>query len=101
VGAQHGAEIPYAFNWVNGKTSAQMPWQDYDHKLAQDVSAYWVNFATTGDPNGKGLVKWPAFRANDDQVMGFGDKIQIEPLPHKPALDFLDGFYDRLRQPGN
>ncbi len=25
------------------------------------VSSYWVNFATTGDPNGAGLRPWPAF----------------------------------------
>ena len=28
------------------------------------LSSYWVNFAANGDPNGKGLAKWPAF---DDQ----------------------------------
>ena len=100
VGAQHGAEIAYAFNWVNGKNNAQTPWQDYDKKLAEDVSAYWVNFATTGDPNGKSLLKWPAYRSSAEQVIGFGDKVELEPVPHKAALDFLDGYNDRLRQSG-
>jgi para-nitrobenzyl esterase len=98
MGAQHGAEIPYAFNWANGKNSTS--WQDYDRKLAEAVSAYWVNFAATGDPNGRGLLKWPAYHIANDQVMGLGDKIELEPVPHKPALDFLDGYYDRLRQSG-
>ncbi|MGD1095962.1 MAG: carboxylesterase family protein [Bryobacteraceae bacterium] len=100
VGAQHGAEIAYAFNWVNGKNGTQTPWQDYDKKLAEDVSAYWVNFATTGDPNGKSLPKWPAYHANAEQVMGFGDKLELEPVPHQPALDFIDGLYDRARKSG-
>ncbi|HTS48253.1 MAG TPA: hypothetical protein VMH05_09945, partial [Bryobacteraceae bacterium] len=56
---------------------------------------------TTGDPNGKGLPKWPAYKTKDDQVMGFGDKIEVMSLPHKPALDFLDEYNERQRQAGD
>ena len=28
LGAQHGAEIPYAFNWPNGTHSTQVPWTE-------------------------------------------------------------------------
>jgi para-nitrobenzyl esterase len=98
MGAQHGAEIAYAFNWVNGKNNSQTPWQDVDRQLAETISSYWVNFATTGDPNGKGLPKWPAYRTKDDQVMGFNDKVELEPLPHKAALDFLDGHIEQLKR---
>ncbi len=99
LGAQHGAEIAYVFDWPNGK-SAPTTWEPYDHELAKTVSSYWYNFAATGDPNGKNLPKWPAFRAQDDTVMGFGDTIALEPLPHKDALNFLDGYFERLRQSG-
>ena len=98
LGAQHGAEIPYAFNWVNGRDAAQSPWQDADRKLAVAASSYWVNFAATGDPNGKGLLKWPVYRAKDDLVMGFGDTIEVRALPFKPALDFLDAYNQRARR---
>jgi para-nitrobenzyl esterase len=30
-----------------------------------------VNFAVTGDPNGKGLPQWPAFTDTNQQVMVF------------------------------
>jgi para-nitrobenzyl esterase len=98
LGAQHGAEIPYAFNWPNGRHSTEVAWTETDKKLADQMSSYWVNFATTGDPNGKGLPKWPAYQTKDDLALGFGDSIAVAAVPNKPALDFLDRYIDRLRQ---
>jgi para-nitrobenzyl esterase len=97
LGAQHGAEIPYAFNWPNGKHSTQVAWTDTDRKLAEQVSSYWVNFATTGDPNGKDLPKWDAYQARDDRAMLFADAPAMGPVPHKAALDFLDTFNAKSR----
>ncbi len=93
-GAYHSSEIAYVFHNTN---NARRPWEEADHKLSDAMSACWVNFATTGDPNGKGLVEWPAYKPTADLAMGFGDKIEAIPLPHKPALDFLDGYFERLR----
>jgi len=98
LGSSHGAEIAYVFDIVNGKADPAPPWQDVDKKLAGEISSYWLNFAATGDPNGKGLPKWPAYRATDDTAMSFGDDAAVKPLPHKEALDFLDGYYERQRQ---
>jgi para-nitrobenzyl esterase len=106
-GAFHGSEISYVFGnllmapFATGANEQARPWTDIDHKLADTMSSYWVNLATSGDPNGKGLPKWPAYKAKDDQAMGFGDTIGVMPLPHKEALDFLDGYTDRLRQSGD
>jgi para-nitrobenzyl esterase len=100
LGAQHGAEIPYAFNWPNGKHSTQVPWTETDKKLADQMSSYWVNFATTGDPNGKDLPKWNAYSAKDDQLMGFADAPSMMAIPNKPALDFLDGANEKGRAAG-
>lgn len=110
-GAFHTAEIAYVFNNVNGKSGyvepffrtndmAQRPWQDQDRKLADAMSSYWVAFATTGDPNHKGLPKWPVYRTSDNLVMGLGDQIAVEQLPHNEALDFMDAFFDRMRKAG-
>ena len=106
-GAYHGSEIPYAFGnlqiapfAVPGNSETPV-FTDVDHMLANAMSSYWVNFATTGDPNGKGLPKWPVYRAKDDAAMGLGDKIAVEPLPNKPALDFLDTYFEHQRSGGS
>lgn len=57
------------------------------------MSSYWVNFATTGDPNGKGLPKWPAYDPQADASMEFGDTVAAKNGVNKPALDFFDRFY--------
>ncbi len=97
VGAQHGAEIPYVFNWVNGRYATDTPWEDVNRTLADLVSSYWVNFAATGDPNGSGLPAWPIYDARAERVMLFGDTVTAGSLPHGPALDFLDRYFTRLR----
>jgi para-nitrobenzyl esterase len=90
LGAQHGAEIPYALNWPNGTHSRSVRWTDLDRKLADQVSSYWVNFATGGDPNGPGLPPWPAFDLQNERALGIADTITTIAVPNAPALDFLD-----------
>jgi para-nitrobenzyl esterase len=101
MGAQHGAEIAYVFDYPNHKNAAETPWADYDKKLGDTVSSYWYNFAATGDPNGKGLPKWPAYQVKEDKAMGFADAVEVIPVPNKERLDFLDAYYEKLWQSGN
>jgi para-nitrobenzyl esterase len=94
----HSAEIAYVFH--NVATDTRRQWEDTDRKLSDVMSSYWVNFATTGDPNGSGLLKWPVYDQKSDTVMGFGDKVELIGLPHKAQLDFLDTHFEKRRQTG-
>jgi para-nitrobenzyl esterase len=95
LGAYHASEIPYVFHNLNLVTR---PYEDADRKLSDLMSSYWVNFATTGDPNGEGLPKWPVYRQKSDIALELGNEITLRPELHKAELDFLDGYFQSLRR---
>jgi len=67
--ATHTAEIPYVFNnlkavrvFPDGSSPELASASEAERTIAGIVSSYWVNFARTGNPNGKGLAQWPPYR---------------------------------------
>ena len=73
LGAYHNGDIPYIFDSL-GKLD--FPWTAFDHRLADIMTSYVVNFATRGDPNGAGLPRWPAYGDSAKPVLEFGDRVQ-------------------------
>ena len=92
LGAYHAGEIAYVFNNLNPQNPLL---QETDRKLAETMSNYWVNFARTGDPNGKGLPKWAPYKTSDEPYMDFGDAVQLRNHLLKAQLDFLEQFQKR------
>jgi para-nitrobenzyl esterase len=90
--AFHAAELPYVF----GNFFWPFPWEDADRKLSETISTYWVNFAKSGDPNGAGLPKWPAYDPASDQALELGDPINVRSQVNKAGLDFFDRYYQSL-----
>jgi para-nitrobenzyl esterase len=69
----HSSELPYVFDNLK---LLDRPWQPVDWRLAHEMSRYWTDFATTGNPNGKGLPDWPAFRAGNFTIMQIGARME-------------------------
>jgi carboxylesterase type B len=88
-GASHGAEIDYVFGNLDGPQ-----WTDADRAVAGLVSGYWVNFITTGDPNGPGLPHWPAYAPDVTSVMELGGGFRPVPLAEPARLGFWKRFFD-------
>jgi para-nitrobenzyl esterase len=93
-GASHFAELWYVFDHLD-----QEPWHwsIADRKLADEMSSYWVNFAKSGNPNGPGLVPWPAFANAESKVLYLGDPITVGGVANINSLTVLDTVYDSVR----
>ena len=90
-GAAHGSEIAYVLGTFDA--SRGMAWTDADRALSAQIQAYWVNFATTGDPNGAGLPHWPAFTEAKEVAMRFDGSPHAVPMPNLDKLEVMDGYY--------
>ena len=73
LGAHHAAEIPYIF----GTAGDLLPSTEVDEQLAEKMRRYWVQFATSGDPNTEGSPDWPRFTPSNDAYMDFGDSLEV------------------------
>ncbi len=90
--ATHVSEILYVFNHLDNSR----PWTDQDRQVADTMSSYWVNFATTGDPNGKGMAKWAPYDDKTKTPMIFGNPPEGAQAPREDRLAFFQSYFDKL-----
>ena len=95
-GSPHGSDVAYVFQHLNPK-SPQV--KQADLEISDAMSTYWVNFAKHGDPNGKGVPKWPAFSNSHPDVMYFNQTPHTGPVPGAESLKVLDGYFAWRRTP--
>jgi para-nitrobenzyl esterase len=78
----HTVEIPFVFNniAIAGPLISKMP---EAQTLADKVSAAWVAFARTGNPNTSKLPQWPAYSAAARETMLFNDVSRVEKDPDR------------------
>ena len=81
-GTFHTSEVPYVFDTIY---AVNHPFTDEDQRISDQMSAYWVDFAKTGDPNGMGMAHWPAFDAGSHTVMELGSRMGPMPAASSPA----------------
>ena len=84
--AFHAAEIAYVFNNLREGRG----FNDTDERLSDTMHRYWINFATTGDPNGEGLPKWSAFDAKTENYLELGDEVRAGERLLPAQMAFMD-----------
>jgi para-nitrobenzyl esterase len=90
-GAFHTSEVPYVFNSL---AKSDRPFAEADRQIAEMMSSYWANFAATGDPNGKGLPRWPAVSEKPGMTMELGDtNSPIRVAGDKAKEEFFTEFF--------
>ncbi len=70
----HTLEIPYVFDSLAHSAPIIGPVTPQDQSLADRVSATWISFARTGNPNNPRIPNWPAFDAQRRAVMVIDDE---------------------------
>jgi carboxylesterase type B len=65
-----------------------------DLALTNSIGQYWVNFATSGSPDGDGLTPWPDYTADTRHYLELGQEIH-----QGKALEAeLCAVFDRIRE---
>ena len=101
--ATHASEVPYVFDnlgelplFPDRSIPELAAASAADGEVADQVSSYWVNFARTGDPNGRRLPRWPAHGGLDrvDAAVLDADPA-TERLPSVERLAVFDALLER------
>ncbi|BCS32498.1 carboxylic ester hydrolase [Luteitalea sp. TBR-22] len=86
-GAHHTSEVPYVFGTVGRGKRA---WEPVDRIVSDRMASYFVNFARTGDPNGAGLPRWPAWAPGAHVTMRLGEAPGPMPVATPERRAFLE-----------
>jgi para-nitrobenzyl esterase len=54
------------------------------------MGLYWIHFAATGNPNGRGLPAWPAYQAGAEEMIDFAEDVNILKNDRNEQLDVIE-----------
>lgn len=93
-GVAHADDIMY----LNNEFLSQPDKYPHEAAVSEILQQYWVNFAKTGNPNGKGLPYWPTFDKDKPTTMQFSNGASLIMVPNRQQIDFVDRFYKAKRK---
>ena len=93
-GVAHADDIMY----LNGMFLNQPDKFPAEAAVSEMMQQYWVNFAKTGNPNGKGLPYWPSFDETLPTTMQFRNGASLIMRPNSEQIDFIDRLMKAKRE---
>ena len=97
IRAMHCMELPFVFDHVDAASWMTGTGQDR-YALADKVSAAWVAFARTGNPNHHGLPQWNAFNTTDRATMFLGSECKPVSDPYREARLAIQAMQKDVRK---
>ena len=105
LNAFHSADLAYSFGTLpESALAAAIPgfslrpgdYDETDERVSRAMSGAIVQFAKTGDPNGRGLPKWTRY-SSAESYLEYGDSIVRKEKLRAPYLDALDALFAARR----
>lgn len=84
----HAMELRYVFQTLPDDAT------EADRRISDLISDYWVQFATTGNPNREGLPQWPTYDADTQQHQIIGADVGQGSSFRRQELDEMDRYYN-------
>ena len=93
-GAAHASEIPFVFGNLIERNGVQF--DEKDKEVSKMMQSYWVNFAKTGNPNGKGLPLWSMFDTTKNTIFELNNQGSAETISdyRKSRLDVIEKAFE-------
>ncbi|MCR4780247.1 MAG: carboxylesterase family protein [Ruminiclostridium sp.] len=88
LGCWHSGEMIYCFGNI---TDGSPLFDANDCELSKTMTAYWLNFMKTGDPNGAGLPVWEQ-STTSERLLEFGDNVGIIDEKRLALYEVLDSI---------
>ena len=86
-GAAHTDDIAFILQTLDSESDLDVV-TDKDRQVSELMSAYWVQFAKTGNPNRTGLPEWPAYDVSEGLILEIGDTVQVQKKLLQERMDF-------------
>lgn len=87
----HSEELPFVFGSLEQPSFVEHPAPDAtDLALSASMMRAWAQFAKTGDPNGVGLPRWPAYESGAESYLELGTQVQPGRAYARARLDALE-----------
>ncbi|MEQ1949495.1 MAG: carboxylesterase family protein, partial [Bryobacteraceae bacterium] len=88
--SMHTMDLPFVFDNVEISKTEIGTGSDLQ-PLADKMSAAWVSFARTGNPNHKGLPNWPAYASDKRATMVFNKECKVVNDPYREEKAAIEG----------
>lgn len=86
-GAFHTSEVPFALHTLH---KWNRNWRASDFKVQKTMSAYWINFIKTGNPNGTNLPAWHSYSQKDGNILLLQENTQEKSALFKKEIEFYE-----------
>ena len=90
--AFHCMDLPFVFDNIS-RCEEMTGGGEAAHLLADKMSAAWIQFARTGNPNHNGLPNWPAYSVKGGATMLFDNTCEARDHPDKELLSIVTNIH--------